>query len=121
MAAERPEGGRSFRIGDDTEATSPLRHEAWIFDAAGVSRHGWLEIREENGELRPADRGWHRVTALPPDGGGATQVVLWADQRDKYVVRLDIGDIKRWIICERLQALLNTLASLDALVALGRR
>lgn len=95
--------------------------EAWIFDASGTPRHGWLETREEAGELRPADGGWHRVAGLPPESAaGVTRVVLWADQRDKYVARLDIGDIRRWIICESLPALLGALRSLEALVALGR-
>jgi hypothetical protein len=96
--------------------------EAWIFDVAGTPRHGWLEVGDEGGEARPADRGWNRVAVFPPDGTtGATRVVLWADQRDKYVARLDIGDLHRWIICERLPALLHALASLNALIAIGRR
>ena len=46
---------------------------------------------------------------------------MWADQRDKYVLRLDLGNIQRWVICERLPALLHAVASVNALVQLGRR
>ena len=94
--------------------------EAWIFDASGTPRHGWLEIVEENGEMRPADRGWHRVNGYPADSGGGARVALWADQRDKYVLRLDLGTIQRWVICERFTALLLAADSLNALVQLGR-
>jgi hypothetical protein len=96
--------------------------EAWIFDASGTSRHGWLEIREESGELRPADGGWQRVAGFPPDGApGTARVAMWADQRDKYVLRLDLGTIQRWVICERLPALLHAVGAVNALVQLGRR
>jgi hypothetical protein len=93
--------------------------EAWIFDAGGTPRHGWLEIRDENGEMRPADRGWQRVSGYPLEGGTA-RLALWADQRDKYVLRLDLGSIQRWVICERFPALLHAAGSLSALIQLGR-
>lgn len=93
--------------------------EAWIFDTSGTPRHGWLEILEENGEMRPADRGWQRVNGYPLEGGAA-RLAMWADQRDKYVVRLDLGSIQRWVICERFPALLHAAASLSALIQLGR-
>jgi hypothetical protein len=92
---------------------------AWIYDA--VSTHdGWLELREEDGELRPADVAWKRVVAFPaaPEAGRPTRMVLWADQRDKYIVRLDIGELHRWIICEQLPALLRVLPAFEALVRL---
>ena len=95
--------------------------EAWIFDASGTPRHGWLEIIEESGELRPTDRGWQRVVGFPPDGAfGAARLAMWADQRDKYVLRLDLGTIQRWVICERFPALLHAAGSLSALLQLGR-
>lgn len=94
--------------------------EAWIFDAAGAPRHGWLELREEDGEMRPADRGWHRVSGFPAEGGGGARLALWADQRDKYVLRLDLGTIQRWVICERFPALLHAAGSVAALLQLGR-
>ena len=96
--------------------------EAWIYDAGGTARHGWLELRDEDGETRPADGGWQRVVGFPPDGAlGTARVAMWADQRDKYVLRLDLGNIQRWVICERLPALLHAIASVNALVQLGRR
>jgi hypothetical protein len=96
--------------------------EAWIVDASGTSRHGWLEIREENGELRPADGGWQRVEGFPAESAfGTARIAMWADQRDKYVFRLDLGSLQRWVICERLPALLHAAASVNALVQLGRR
>ncbi|MEO8605810.1 MAG: hypothetical protein ABI629_24790 [bacterium] len=96
---------------------------AWIFDAAGTAREGWLELLEEDGELRPADKAWQRIETLPPGTGpaGTTRLVLWADQRDKYIVRLDIGALHRWLICEQLPALLHAVKSLEALVNLGKR
>ena len=95
--------------------------EAWIFDASGTARHGWLEIVDENGEMRPADRGWQRVTGFPPETAfGAARLAMWADQRDKYVLRLDLGTIQRWVICERFPALLHAAGSVNALVQLGR-
>ena len=93
--------------------------EAWIFDASGTPRHGWLEIIDDGGEMRPADRGWNRISGYPLEGGAA-RMAMWADQRDKYVIRIDIGSIQRWVICERFPALLHTAASLSALVRLGR-
>ena len=95
--------------------------EAWIFDASGTARHGWLEINDANGEMRPTDRGRLRVSGFPPETAfGAARLAMWADQRDKYVLRLDLGTIQRWVICERFPALLHTAASLSALVRLGR-
>ncbi len=95
--------------------------EAWIFDASGTPRHGWLEISEEDGEMRPADRGWQRVTGFPSEGpADSAHLVIWADQRDKYVLRLDLGTIQRWVICERFPALLHAADSLSALIHLGR-
>lgn len=103
-------------------ASGHPKTEVWIYDAGGGVRDGWLEIREEDGELRPADRAWERVTDFPPEAGASTaHVVLWADRRDKYIARLDLGPLQRWIICERLPALLRVLDSLHAVVALGRR
>jgi len=98
-----------------------MKSEVWIYDATGGVHDGWLELIEEAGQLRPADRGWSIVAVFPPEGGasGTTRVVLWADQRDKYVARIDIGELHRWVICERLPALLRTLPSFDALVRLG--
>jgi len=106
-----------------THAKTLDKTHAWIFDIAGLAREGWLELREEDGELRPADKAWHRLAVFPPgaESGGATRVVLWADQRDKYIVRLDLGDAQRWIICEQLPALLGAVESLNALVQLGKR
>ncbi|MFN8640219.1 MAG: hypothetical protein U0802_00605 [Candidatus Binatia bacterium] len=96
--------------------------EAWIYDVAGAARHGWLEIREENGEMRPADGGWQRVAGFPSDDApGSAHVAMWSDQRDKYVLRLDLGNIQRWMICERLPALLHAIGAVQALVQLGRR
>ena len=95
--------------------------EAWIYDASGTARHGWLEIIEEDGEMRPADRGWQHVAGFPPETAvGAARLALWADQRDKYVLRLDLGTIQRWVICERFPALLHAAGSVHALVQLGR-
>jgi hypothetical protein len=93
---------------------------AWIYDTAGA-HDGWLELREEDGELRPADTAWKRIAAFPPlpDPARTTRVLLWADQRDKYIARIDIGTSQRWIICEQLPALLRALPSLEALVRLG--
>lgn len=93
----------------------------WIYDTAGA-HDGWLEIREEGGELRPADVAWKRAAEFPAasDGSPQTRIVLWADQRDKYVARIDIGSLHRWVICEQLPALLRALPALEALVRLGR-
>lgn len=103
-------------------ASGGPKTEVWIYDAGGGVRDGWLEVREEDGELRPADRAWERVAAFPPEiGAASTRVVLWADRRDKYIARLDLGGLHRWVICERLPALLRVLESLQALVALGRK
>lgn len=96
--------------------------QAWIYDARGSVQDGWLEVQEKAGQLCPADAGWRIVAVLPPesDTGHVTRVVLWADQGDKYVARLDIGDLHRWVICERLPALLRALDALNALVQLGK-
>ncbi len=103
-------------------ARGSQKAEVWIYDAGGGMRDGWLELREEQGELWPADRAWERVTEFPPDASASTaRVVLWADRRDKYIARLEVGGLQRWIICERLPALLRVLESLHAIVALGQR
>jgi len=95
---------------------------AWIFDIVGGPREGWLELREENGELRPADKAWLRIGTFPPDAPqGMTRVILWADQRDKYIARLDLGGSQRWLVCEQLPALMQAAESLNALVQLGKR
>ncbi|MDX2170482.1 MAG: hypothetical protein SF182_25645 [Deltaproteobacteria bacterium] len=93
---------------------------AWIYDTVGT-HDGWLEIREEDGELRPADVAWKRIASFPaePEAGRPTRLVLWADQRDKYIARLDIGEVQRWVICEQLPALLRALPSFEALFRLG--
>ncbi len=95
---------------------------AWIYDTAGT-HDGWLEVREEDGELRPADTAWKRVATFPTgaDSGRPTRVVLWADQRDKYIARLDIGELHRWVICEQLPALLRAVPSFEALLRLADR
>jgi hypothetical protein len=97
-----------------------MKTEVWIYDANGAVHDGWLELTEEAGQLRPADRGWNIIAVFPASAeAGTTRVVLWADQRDKYFARLDLGDLHRWIICERLPALLRALPALESLVRLG--
>jgi hypothetical protein len=95
---------------------------AWIFDATGEARDGWLQVIEVDGELRPADQGWSPLAAFPPqpDPARSIRIALWADKRDKYVARVDLGAEQRWIICERLPALLRVVEQLNALVQLGR-
>jgi len=101
--------------------TTTTKMHAWIYDTAGA-HDGWLEIREEDGEMRPADAAWKRVAAFPAeaDAAPATRVVLWADQRDKYIARLDVGELRRWIICEQLPALLRAIPSLEAFVRIAK-
>lgn len=97
------------------------KSEVWIYDIAGAARHGWLEIREEHGEMRPADGGWQRVAGFPAEGAaGTARAAMWSDQCDKYVLRLDLGGMQRWMICEGLPALLHVADSVGALVGLGR-
>jgi hypothetical protein len=100
-------------------AKTPIRKtHAWIFDVSGVARKGWLQIVEEGGDAKPADRGWRPMAAFP-GGSGTTRVVLWADDVDKYIARVDVGSDRRWIIMEGLPALLSTATSLNALVQMG--
>ena len=100
-------------------ARKPIKKtHAWITDVGGVSRKGWLEVLEDKGDARPADPGWRRM-AVFPKGSGATKVHLWADDVDKYIARIDVGNDQRWVVMEGLPALLATAESLNALVQLG--
>ncbi len=101
-------------------AKSPIRKtHAWIFDVSGVARKGWLQIIEGAGDAKPADRGWRPMAEFPAIGRGGTRVVLWADDVDKYIARIDVGLDRRWLILEGLPALLNAAASLNAVVQMG--
>ena len=80
---------------------------------------GWRSSRSTANCVPPiaAGNAW-RVPA--GTAVGAARLALWADQRDKYVLRLELGNIQRWVICERLPALLHAAGSVNALVQLGR-
>lgn len=100
-------------------AKTPIRKtHAWIFDVSGVARKGWLQIIEDEGDAKPADRGWRPMASFPASGG-TTRIFLWADDVDKYIARIDVGSDRRWIIMEGLPALLSAAASLNALVQMG--
>ncbi len=99
---------------------SPIKKtHAWIFDVTGIARKGWLQIVEDKGDAKPADKGWRRMAGFPASGAATTKVYLWADDVDKYIARIDVGADRRWIIMEGLPALLGTMPSLNALVQLG--
>lgn len=105
---------------DRGAAKTPIRKtHAWIFDVSGVARKGWLQIIEDEGEAKPADRGWRPMAAFP-GGAGTARVFLWADDVDKYIARIDVGSDRRWIIMEGLPALLSAAQSLNALVQMGK-
>ncbi len=92
---------------------------AWIFDVSGVARKGWLQIHDDKGDARPADKGWRKVATFPT-GSGVTKLLLWADDVDKYIARVDIGSDRRWMVMEGLPAFLNAIGSLNALIQLGK-
>ncbi len=99
----------------------PIRKtHAWIFDVAGIARKGWLQIIEDQGEAKPADKGWRPIATFPTGGASSTKVFLWADDVDKYIARIDVGSDRRWIVMEGLPALLGNATSLSALIEMGR-
>ncbi len=100
---------------------TPIRKtHAWIFDVAGIARKGWLQIVEEQGDAKPADKGWRPIASFPTGGSSSTKVFLWADDVDKYIARIDVGTDRRWIVMEGLPALLSNASSLSALIEMGR-
>ncbi len=99
----------------------PVRKtHAWIFDVAGIARKGWLQIVEDRGDAKPADKGWRPIAAFPTGGASSTKVFLWADDVDKYIARIDVGSDRRWVVMEGLPALLGNAPSLSALIEMGR-
>jgi len=113
---------------DESQSDEPKQQEpklplkkthAWIFDATGIARKGWLQIVDDGKDARPADKGWRPMAAFPRSAGPVTRVLLWADDVDKYIGRIDIGGDRRWIIMEGLPAFLTAMKSLNALVQMG--
>jgi len=104
---------------DKAAPLSFKKTHAWIFDATGIARKGWLQIIDEGQNARPADKGWRPLAAFPRQPGATTRVLLWADDVDKYIGRIDVGGDRRWIIMEGLPALLSNMNSLNSLVQMG--
>lgn len=115
-AAEVPAAGAAA---DEVSKPALKKTHAWIFDGSGVARKGWLQVFEGATDARPADKGWRAMAELPGPPDSAVRVYLWADDVDKYVVRIDIGWDRRWLILEGLPALLDTAGSLSALLQMG--